>query len=622
MGPNGSGKTTLAYALMGHPAYVVTGGEVTWKGRDILKLSPDKRARLGLFLAFQYPTAIPGLSRRQLHPLGAQRQAARASTRTRDIDPTDPIRGGISMRDFRTQDAREDGAAEDGRGVRQPLRQRGLLGRREEAPRDAPDGGPRARDGDPRRDRLAASTSTRCGSSPRASTRCSTRTMGVLLITHYQRLLNYITPDVVHVLAPAGSSRPAARTWRSGSRTRATARSSARPASRPNVPDEALAACRRAGRGWPLAGRTAMTSRPPLAGRRPRPVRRRGADRAARSTPHALRADFPILATRDPRPPAGLPRLGLDEPEARRSSSTPIDDYYREYNANVHRGIYDDRRARRRRPTRRPGPRSPGSSTRPTRHEVIFTRNATEAINLVAYSWGRAQHRPRRRDRADRDGAPRQPRARGSSSSRRRTATSSSSRSPTTASSASTSSRCCSGSSPKLVAFTHVVEHARARSTRSARWSRWPTRPARSSWSTAPRPCPHLPVDVQALGCDFYAFSGHKMLGPMGSGALWARRELLEAMPPFLAGGEMIREVHLRRSDFNDDPLEVRGGHAGRRRRDRPRRGGRVPRRRSGWTRVRDARARARRLRPRDAAARGPGHRASTGRWTRRCAAA
>ena len=62
MGPNGSGKTTLAYALMGHPGYQVTGGQVIWKGRDVLALSPDKRARLGLFLAFQYPTAIPGLS--------------------------------------------------------------------------------------------------------------------------------------------------------------------------------------------------------------------------------------------------------------------------------------------------------------------------------------------------------------------------------------------------------------------------------------------------------------------------------------------------------------------------------------------------------------------------------
>ena len=62
MGPNGSGKTTLAYALMGHPAYVVKSGAVEWKGRNLLALTPDKRSRLGLFLAFQYPTAVPGLS--------------------------------------------------------------------------------------------------------------------------------------------------------------------------------------------------------------------------------------------------------------------------------------------------------------------------------------------------------------------------------------------------------------------------------------------------------------------------------------------------------------------------------------------------------------------------------
>jgi len=71
---------------------------------------------------------------------------------------------------------------------------------------------------------------------------------------------------------------------------------------------------------------------------------------------------------------------------------------------------------------------------------------------------------------------------------------------------------------------------------------------------------PHVPVDVQELGADFYAFSGHKMLAPMGSGALWARRELLEAMPPFLAGGEMIREVHLRRSEFNEIPWKFEAG--------------------------------------------------------------
>jgi cysteine desulfurase/selenocysteine lyase len=67
-------------------------------------------------------------------------------------------------------------------------------------------------------------------------------------------------------------------------------------------------------------------------------------------------------------------------------------------------------------------------------------------------------------------------------------------------------------------------------------------------------------VDVQELGVDFYAFSGHKMLGPTGSGVLWARRELLDAMPPFLGGGEIIREVHLRRSDWNDVPWKFEAG--------------------------------------------------------------
>jgi Fe-S cluster assembly ATP-binding protein len=62
MGPNGSGKSTLAYSLMGHPGYTVTSGEVWWKGQDILKLRADERSRLGLFLAFQYPVSIPGVT--------------------------------------------------------------------------------------------------------------------------------------------------------------------------------------------------------------------------------------------------------------------------------------------------------------------------------------------------------------------------------------------------------------------------------------------------------------------------------------------------------------------------------------------------------------------------------
>src|SRR5688500_19609796 len=62
MGPNGSGKTSLAFTLMGHPEYKVDAGTVTWRGQDLLTLSPDKRARLGVFLAFQYPSAIPGVT--------------------------------------------------------------------------------------------------------------------------------------------------------------------------------------------------------------------------------------------------------------------------------------------------------------------------------------------------------------------------------------------------------------------------------------------------------------------------------------------------------------------------------------------------------------------------------
>lgn len=71
---------------------------------------------------------------------------------------------------------------------------------------------------------------------------------------------------------------------------------------------------------------------------------------------------------------------------------------------------------------------------------------------------------------------------------------------------------------------------------------------------------PHLRVDVQAIGCDFYAITGHKMCGPTGTGALWARRELLQEMPPFLGGGEMIKEVSFDGTVFNDAPHKFEAG--------------------------------------------------------------
>jgi cysteine desulfurase/selenocysteine lyase len=71
---------------------------------------------------------------------------------------------------------------------------------------------------------------------------------------------------------------------------------------------------------------------------------------------------------------------------------------------------------------------------------------------------------------------------------------------------------------------------------------------------------PHRPVDIAAIGCDFYAFTGHKMLGPTGTGGLWARREHWLAMPPFFGGGEMIKEVRFEKTTFNDPPHKFEAG--------------------------------------------------------------
>ncbi len=199
MGPNGSGKTTLSYALMGHPAYIVKSGEVLWKGRNLLALSPDKRSRLGLFLAFQYPTAIPGLSVASFirSALNAKLQGI---DKNPDIDPTDALRGGISMLDFRRRMREkmallkmEDSFAaryvnegfSGGEKKRLEMLQMAMLDP-EFAILDETDSG---LDIDALR---IVAEGVNAQLNPN---------MGVLLITHYQRLLNYITPDYVHVLA-------------------------------------------------------------------------------------------------------------------------------------------------------------------------------------------------------------------------------------------------------------------------------------------------------------------------------------------------------------------------------------------------------------------------------------
>ena len=203
MGPNGSGKTSLAYTLMGHPDYTVNGGSITWAGVDLLKgptvlgLSPDKRARLGLFLAFQYPSAIPGVTVASFlrniynavhHPKPADESGQQSVKYT-----------GIPLAKFRKLMEEKmallhidpsfasryvnDGFS-GGEKKRLEMLQMAIL-----APRmailDETDSG---LDIDALRN---VAEGINASLSPE---------MGVLLITHYQRMLNYVKPQYVHVL--------------------------------------------------------------------------------------------------------------------------------------------------------------------------------------------------------------------------------------------------------------------------------------------------------------------------------------------------------------------------------------------------------------------------------------
>jgi cysteine desulfurase/selenocysteine lyase len=272
--------------------------------------------------------------------------------------------------------------------------------------------------------------------------------------------------------------------------------------------------------------------------------------------PVTVRADFPILATTV----HGKPLVYLDSAATSQKPLAVIeamDEFYREYNANVHRGIYEigERATQAYERSRAQVARFIGASDS---HQVVFTRNATEAINLVAYSWGRKnigrgdaivltemEHHanlvPWQLLVQEKDGDLEFIPITDDGLLRLDVF------------------EVLLKLKPKLVAFTHV-----SNTLGTINPVEELTRMAHEAGALVlidgAQAVPHVPVDVEAIGCDFYVFSGHKMLGPMGSGALWARRELLEAMPPFLAGGEMIREVHLRRSDWNDIPWKFEAG--------------------------------------------------------------
>lgn len=189
MGPNGTGKSTLAYTLMGHPNYEVTSGEVWFKGQNILDLEPDARARLGIFLAFQYPVAIPGVT-------VANFLRTALNARRRAENPEDK---GIPIPEFRKMmKAKMDLLKVDqtfagrylndgfsgGEKKRAEILQMAVL-RPEMAILDETDSG---LDIDALRIVSEGVNALRG------------EELGVLLITHYQRILNYIRPDVVHIM--------------------------------------------------------------------------------------------------------------------------------------------------------------------------------------------------------------------------------------------------------------------------------------------------------------------------------------------------------------------------------------------------------------------------------------
>ena len=269
-----------------------------------------------------------------------------------------------------------------------------------------------------------------------------------------------------------------------------------------------------------------------------------------------IRKDFPILA----RQVHGKPLVYLDSTASSQKPQAVLDamtHYYQSYNANVHRGVYEISEEA---TAAMEKARVKVARFINARHskQIIFTRNTTESINLLAYTWGSVnikagdlivltemEHH--------------------------------SNLVPWQLLAQRTGARLefipvsddgllqldvyaeLLKQQPKLVAFTHMsnvlgtINPAKAMIEQAHAVGAVIVLDAAQS-------VPHLPVDVQALDADFVCFSGHKMLGPTGIGVLYGKRDLLEAMPPFMGGGDMIRTVKLRESTWNDLPWKFEAG--------------------------------------------------------------
>ena len=270
----------------------------------------------------------------------------------------------------------------------------------------------------------------------------------------------------------------------------------------------------------------------------------------------AIRSDFPILA----REVNGHPLVYLDnaattqKPEAVLAA---MDAYYRTTNANVHRGVYtmaedateqyEGARAR-----------VAALINSPSTEQLIFTRNTTEAINLVALSWGHSN-------------------VRGGDLIVCTEMEHHSNLVPWQLLAAATGARLeyvpideagrlrmdvldtLLRSGPRLVTVT-AISNVLGTINPVAEIIRRAHAAGARVLVDAAQSVPHQPVDVAALDADWLAFSGHKMLGPTGIGVLYGRRALLEAMPPIVGGGDMIRKVTLQGATWNDLPWKFEAG--------------------------------------------------------------
>ena len=269
-----------------------------------------------------------------------------------------------------------------------------------------------------------------------------------------------------------------------------------------------------------------------------------------------IRADFPILS----REVHGRPLIYFDNAATTQKPRAVIDAltyYYEHYNANIHRGIHTlaEEATARYEETRQkvadfigaPGPEC-----------IVFTRNTTESINLVANAWGRKNLQP-----GDEivlsvmehhsNLVPWQILAQATGAQLRHIDIDDQGRLVWE------DVERLIGEKTKLVAITQM-SNVLGTINPVRKIADIAHRQGALLLVDAAQSVPHMPVDVQDLDCDFLAFSAHKMLGPTGVGILYARHELLEAMDPFLGGGEMIKRVRLDESTWNDVPWKFEAG--------------------------------------------------------------